>query len=266
MDVVTTSYPKEIAEAVAKVMGADLYVQKRGKNAFHGYKYATVGDLLDKLQPLMAEAGLIVFQHECSADMLDNGNVMVIRYQFTLAHTSGAVWPEKPVHTGMSACRNTKGGFDDKAANKCHTAARKYFLLGLFQVPTGEDYRESALDGDADAQDHAPPMRSQTNGATRTASAPPPPAPRAVNTAALPPNPEESAEVTAARQRIRMLIDQYAHRIRTAPNAHALELVMDDGRDDLAEIEAAGEAGKLAAVALRGKFMARRAEFEEKAA
>lgn len=159
------SYPKEIAEAIAKVMGADLYVQKRGKNTFHGYKYATVGDLLDKLQPLMAEAGLVIFQHETGAEFMANGSVMAVHYQFTLAHTSGAVWPEKPMHTGMSACLNTKGGFDDKAANKCHTAARKYFLLGLFQVPTGEDYREPAHDGDADGQDHAPPPR--TNGNTQ---------------------------------------------------------------------------------------------------
>lgn len=154
---VAAVYPEAIAKAIAQVMGADLYVQKRGKNQFHGYKYATVGDLLDKLQPLMAEAGLVIFQHELATEFIDGGNVMATRYQFTLAHTSGAVWPEKPIHTGMSACRNSKGGFDDKAANKCHTAARKYFLLGLFQVPTGEDFREAAHHDDADAGDDAPP-------------------------------------------------------------------------------------------------------------
>lgn len=151
------TYPGSVVKAIAQVKGADLYVQKRGKNQFHGYKYATVGDLLDKLQPLMAEAGLVIFQHELASDFLDNGNVLAIRYQFTLAHVSGEVWPEKPVHTGMTACRNSKGGFDDKAANKCHTAARKYFLLGLFQVPTGEDFRQPTHDGDTDGGDHAPP-------------------------------------------------------------------------------------------------------------
>jgi hypothetical protein len=98
---------------------------------------------------------------------------MTTRYEFTLAHTSGAVWPDKPAHTGMSACRNSKGGFDDKAANKCHTAARKYFLLGLFQVPTGEDYRESAHDGDADAGGDAPSPRPLPQ-LRRTQSAPAP--------------------------------------------------------------------------------------------
>ena len=44
----------------------------------------------------------------------------------------------EPRFTGMSIGRNTKGEYDDKAINKCHSAARKYFLLSLFQVPSGD--------------------------------------------------------------------------------------------------------------------------------
>lgn len=87
-----------------------------------------------------------------------------------------------------------------------------------------------------------------------------------INRAAMPPTAEQPPAVTAARLRIKTLIDQYDHRIRTAPNKHALELVMDDGRDELAEIEAAGEAGKEAAGKLRGKFMTKMDQFEERAA
>lgn len=158
IDVQPKVYPPEVAAAVAAIMGEDLYVQKTGKNQFHNYKYATVGALLDKIQPLMAKNGLVVLQTEKSKDFVDNGNVLAVTYQFTLAHKSGAVWPDRPELTGMTACKNSKGGFDDKAANKCHTAARKYFLLGLFQVPTGDDYREALHDGDSDGQeDQAPP-------------------------------------------------------------------------------------------------------------
>jgi hypothetical protein len=49
----------------------------------------------------------------------------------------------------VSTCRNSKGGWDDKSLNKCHTAARKYFLLALFQIPTGEE-------DDADQGDRQP--------------------------------------------------------------------------------------------------------------
>ena len=52
---------------------------------------------------------------------------------------SGETWPQPLRQTGVSTCRNSKGGWDDKSLNKCHTAARKYFLLSLFQIPTGEE-------------------------------------------------------------------------------------------------------------------------------
>ena len=67
---------------------------------------------------------------------------VAVRYRFTVAHKSGEVWPEQILQTGLSNCRNSKEGFDDKTLNKCHTAARKYFLLSLFQIPT-EDIDEA---------------------------------------------------------------------------------------------------------------------------
>jgi hypothetical protein len=138
-------YPAEIAGAINAIMAKVDYVQKKGTNTFHGYKFAAVGDLLAKLQPAMAEAGLIVVQNEVKHQISPNGTVMEVEYEFTLIHKSGAVWPDKPKHTGMATAVNSKGGFDDKCVNKCMTAARKYFLLALFQIPTGED-----ADPDAD--------------------------------------------------------------------------------------------------------------------
>jgi hypothetical protein len=92
--------------------------------------------------------------------MFDEDNVIAIEYAFTVAHTSDETW--QPLRqTGVSTCRNTKGGWDDKALNKCHTAARKYFLLALFQIPTGEEAdvttpsRTSSIGG-ADERDPAP--------------------------------------------------------------------------------------------------------------
>lgn len=130
--------PKEISEAVTKVMGAVGYLEKKGENKFHNYKFAAVGDLLAKVQPALVAAGLVIVQDETDHRLIADGAVMTATYQFTLAHTSGAEWANKPRHTGMANAKNTKGGFDDKALNKCHTAARKYFLLALFQIPTGD--------------------------------------------------------------------------------------------------------------------------------
>jgi hypothetical protein len=129
-------YPPEISGAINAIMGEVDYVQKKGTNTFHNYKFAAVGDLLAKLQPAMAKAGLIVMQNEMEHTL--SGAVMEVKYEFTLIHKSGAVWPDRPVHTGMATATNSKGGFDDKCVNKCMTAARKYFLLALFQIPTGD--------------------------------------------------------------------------------------------------------------------------------
>jgi hypothetical protein len=136
-----------ILKAISNIMGEVGSVSKAGENKFHGYKYTTAADILHKLQPLMAREGLIVFQTEKSRDMLMEETVLAVTYDFTLAHKDGETWPVTIVRTGMSSARNSKGGFDDKALNKCHTSAHKYFHLTLFEIPTG-DYDDADADED----------------------------------------------------------------------------------------------------------------------
>jgi hypothetical protein len=142
-------------QAVSKIMNDVGSVKKEGNNAFHNYKYATAADISHKIQPLLAREGLVIFQTETERHFVADGAALAITYEFQLAHTEGETWPDRPKQTGMAAARNSKGGFDDKAANKCHTAARKYFMLALFQIPTG-DY------DDADAQEDRPEAKTVT--------------------------------------------------------------------------------------------------------
>lgn len=135
-----------VVSAIAAVMGEVGSVGKGGTNKFHNYKFAEASDVVAKLQPLMSKYGLVPIQTEIDKVFLDEGNVLSITYGFHLTHKSGCVLmtvneqgdavPLVIRQTGMSGCRNSKHGFDDKAANKCHTAARKYFLISLFQIPT----------------------------------------------------------------------------------------------------------------------------------
>lgn len=147
----------KIIAAIAKIMSEVGSVKKDGENKFHGYKYATASDILHKIQPLLAREGLVIFQNEVSRDLIADGSALAINYEFTIAHKDGDVWNERIKQTGMAAARNSKGGFDDKAANKCHTAARKYFMLALFQIPTG-DY------DDADEQEDRLADKRNGNG------------------------------------------------------------------------------------------------------
>jgi hypothetical protein len=129
----------EVVGAIAGVM-VDLHpVEKGGLNKFHDYKYARMQDILQMLTPLMGKHGLVVFQYERRHQMFDDGKVMAITYDFVVAHKSGQTWLSEVPQTGMSPCRTSKGTFDDKSTAKCHTSARKYFLLSLFQIPTEDD-------------------------------------------------------------------------------------------------------------------------------
>jgi hypothetical protein len=136
--------------AIAAVMNEVHVVAKRGENEFHRYRYATMGDILKEITPLLGRHGIVIFQSETGRAMFDDDNVIAIEYAFTVAHASGETWPHVIKQTGVSTCRNSKGGWDDKSLNKCHTAARKYFLLALFQIPTGEE-------ADTDQGDRQPP-------------------------------------------------------------------------------------------------------------
>jgi ERF superfamily len=105
-------------------------------------------DILKEITPLLGRHGLVIFQSETGRAMFDNDNVIAVEYAFSVVHASGEAWPHQLRQTGVSRCRDSKGGWDDKALNKCHTAARKYFLLSLFQIPTGDE--EDADRGDND--------------------------------------------------------------------------------------------------------------------
>jgi hypothetical protein len=126
-----------LVAAIAAVMTEVHAVAKRGENTFHG-------------------------QSETGRAMFDNDNVFAVDYAFTVAHASGEIWP--PVkQTGVSQCRNSKGGWDDKCVNKCHTAARKYFLLALCQIPTGEEDDADQGENDRPAVPAHVPARIQRN-------------------------------------------------------------------------------------------------------
>jgi hypothetical protein len=155
----------QIIKAIAGVMHETDTVAKRGQNTFHQYKYARMEDVLQTVTPLLAKHGLIIVQTEVARAMFDDERAVAVQYQFTIAHSSGEIWPERPLQSGLSRCRDSKGGFDDKALNKCHTAARKYFLLSLFQIPTGEEPESDQGDNDAPRTEQPQPIRVNKGGA-----------------------------------------------------------------------------------------------------
>lgn len=144
-----------VRAAIAKIMGEVGSIQKRGRNQFHSYDYATAADIAHALQKRMAEAGLLIIPHQVGRELLANETVLACDFEFWVEHVSGDRLDGHPAFTGMASCRNSKGGFDDKAANKCLTAAAKYFVLNLFRIPTG-DYQDADQEEDRPAPSPPP--------------------------------------------------------------------------------------------------------------
>lgn len=129
----------KIAKALHQVMSSVGYIQKTGKNQFHGYRYAGEADLLEKLRPAMLEAGLLLIPSIKTVSPIDEHGVTTVQVEYTLAHKDGDIWPEKIGAAGQGGDRAKNGSVGDKGLYKAITGANKYLLFKLFQIETGDD-------------------------------------------------------------------------------------------------------------------------------
>ena len=129
----------KIATALHNVMAKVTYVQKGSENKFHGYKYVSESDLLEKLRPALIEEGLILIPSvEMVRPMDEHGNTVVdMRYE--IVHKDGDFWPHLIRISGCGNDRAKNGSVGDKGLYKAITGANKYFLFKLFQIETGDD-------------------------------------------------------------------------------------------------------------------------------
>ena len=174
---IVRAYSPAIAKAMIAVMKEIGTVAKGSENTFQRYKYASWEDINERLSPLLAEKGLLIFQTEKSRGLIeesDKGSTLSIVYDFVIVNTDGESWP--PIEwSGYARLRDGKGVTDDKAGAKCHTQAEKYFCIKQFKIRTCDQ-----IDGDADGQGHRhPPLPSppQNTSPPQPPSAPPPRAP-----------------------------------------------------------------------------------------
>ncbi len=154
-------YPASITKALHEVMTKVGYVQKKNRNDFHKYNYAGEGALLEVLRPAMVEAGLILIPSIIDQSIVDEYGNTSVRIAYTLAHTSGDVWPEKIIAVGTGNDKNSKGGIGDKGTYKAITGANKYLLFKLFQIETGDDPETTE-------EEVTPPAKTEAKPSTLT--------------------------------------------------------------------------------------------------
>jgi len=129
----------KIATALHNVMAKVGYVQKGGTNSFHGYKYVSEADLLEKLRPALIEEGLILIPSVDMVRPMDEHGNTVVDIKYEIVHKDGDIWPHPVRIAGCGNDRSKNGTVGDKGIYKAMTGANKYLLFKLFQIETGDD-------------------------------------------------------------------------------------------------------------------------------
>jgi len=172
-----TTTKKDEVPPLAVVLGALQaamrqvgYVQKDKTNDFHRYSYASEEGLLKALRPALVENGILLIPSlEGQPTIDEHGNTHLVE-EYTLAHVSGALWPDKIRVPGCGNDRAKNGTIGDKGVYKALTGANKYLLFKLFQIATGDD-PEVTSDHDKGSDSQEPPKPTPTSPAPNPAAA-----------------------------------------------------------------------------------------------
>lgn len=141
--------PPEVAGALCKVMAGIKRLHRSDTNKFQDYKYTSADDFFEAVGPIMAEAGLLIIPQQVGYSIRQmvtaakSGDrvrlVLMLHFDFYLAHSSGALW-SMPLRRTI----NTEAG-GPQTWGSAQTYAIKQFLRALLLIPTG--------DADADADE-----------------------------------------------------------------------------------------------------------------
>ena len=165
--------PGTIAEAIAATIANTGSVPMSGYNRHHGYKFATVEDVLSAVRGPMADAGLSYYPVDYEIVSETKVGAMTrreYRFLFHLVHVDGQ-------RQAIAVCG---GGLDgqDKHYPKALTMAIKNFAISLFLLPRGgldPDSTEGNYPPEAKKK-AAPKRRAATKRKPKKAAPPPEPA------------------------------------------------------------------------------------------
>lgn len=128
-----------IAQKISKVVADIGWIGKDGMNKDQKYKFVQASDVFDKVNDACRAHGIITvsdvmeISHEEIVSKTGTAGVRSeIRMKITLIDAD----------TGYSLSGTFPGigqDYGDKSANKAITSTRKYGLLGMLGIPTGED-------------------------------------------------------------------------------------------------------------------------------
>lgn len=142
---------RQLVKKLSEVMKEVKYIQKKGFNAFHKYKYATESDVAEKIREVLAERNVMMIPNMTAHTVREHINAKgkteyIVTVDMEFKFYDG--------DTGEEITFNMAGeGQDagDKAIYKAITGAQKYALMKVFMIPTGDD---PEADNEVDERNH----------------------------------------------------------------------------------------------------------------
>ena len=149
----------KISAKMIQLMRDCSYVKKNGVNSFHGYKFATASDVLEKVNAALVKHNVASVVNAELIDMVDKTNQSGSKTE-SLATVKTTV-TLIDVDSGESiTCVGLGSGADvgDKAVMKAQTASLKYAYLMSLAIATGEDDPEFDSETDKRNSPQAAPI------------------------------------------------------------------------------------------------------------
>jgi hypothetical protein len=125
----------QLMAAIAKVMAGISKLPKGDKNQHGGYDFASIDAFLVAVNPLCAEHGVVILQHEVSSEVLPSENKkpnLHCVYEFTLAHSGGETYG--PIRRSVMVM-----AVGAQAYGTAQSYALKQFMRSTFLIATGDE-------------------------------------------------------------------------------------------------------------------------------
>lgn len=141
METMTATPQKKLVQKLAKVMGAVDWVEKRGRNKFFNYDYATESDIMDTVRKKLAEEGVFCLTSVEETSTKDtsrktrDGAPIFLTFVKT-KHTFCDGETGETLEVFGHGCGEDSA---DKGVYKAITGAMKYFVSKNFLMSTGDD-------------------------------------------------------------------------------------------------------------------------------
>jgi hypothetical protein len=134
-----TSEQKTLVKKLSEVMKQVKYIEKKGFNKFHSYKYATESDVAEKVREVLAEQNVMLIPNLVQHSMREHVNAKgkteyIVAVDMEFKFYDGDSGEELTFN--MSGEGQDAG---DKGIYKAITGAQKYALMKVFMIPTGDD-------------------------------------------------------------------------------------------------------------------------------